>query len=65
MPKLAFRTILLEWDVADPLVGVDDAESLRRGYERVFDDLVERLTELIRSLHGTIEKAEPGVNVHA
>jgi phosphate transport system protein len=65
MPKLAFRTILLEWDVPDPLIGVDDAESLRRGYERAFDDVVERLTELIRSLHGTIENTKPGVNVHA
>ncbi len=65
LPKLAFRTILLEWDVADPLSGVDDDESVRRRYERMFDELVERITELIRSLHGTIEKTKPGVNVHA
>jgi phosphate transport system protein len=46
--KLAFHTIRLEWDVKKPR---DLGEN---GYATVFDDLLGRITELIRALHGTV-----------
>jgi len=50
--KLAFHTIRLEWDVKKP------SEIAEHGYEAVFDDLVARITELIRALHGTVAAAK-------
>ncbi len=54
-----FRTIVLEWPVANPAEiaerqGIDVAEA----YARVFEDLVDRIAELIRALHGDIETPE-------
>jgi phosphate transport system protein len=46
--KLAFHTIRLEWDVKLP------GELATDGYAAVFDDLLARITELIRALHGTV-----------
>jgi len=63
LPRVGYRTIALEWDVDNPSDGASDATQER--YEAVFDDLVERITELIRSLHGTIEKPQLGVKQHA
>jgi protein-tyrosine-phosphatase len=50
--KLAFHTIRLEWDVKKP------AEIAADGYTAVFDDLLARITELIRALHGTVAAAQ-------
>ncbi len=51
IPKVGFRTILLEWDVEGP----DPETEAESGYASVFDALVDRITDLIRGLHGTIE----------
>jgi len=54
--RLGFRTIRLEWDVADPsAASSDDAAA----YAAVYDDLVSRITELIRDLHGTVATTSP------
>lgn len=50
--KLAFHTIRLEWDVKKP------TEIAEHGYESAFDDLLARITELIRALHGTVAAAK-------
>ena len=53
--RLGFRTIRLEWDVVDPAAataGSDDST-----YMAAFDDLVARISELIRDLHGTVASA--------
>jgi protein-tyrosine-phosphatase len=50
--KLAFHTIRLEWDVKKP------AELATDGYAAVFDDLLARITDLIRALHGTVAAAQ-------
>ncbi|MFQ5353010.1 MAG: phosphate signaling complex protein PhoU [Candidatus Binatia bacterium] len=53
LPRLGYRTIALEWDVAQPGEGGPT-------YAEVFDDLVERITLLIRSLHGTTTSLAKG-----
>jgi phosphate transport system protein len=50
--KLAFHTIRLEWDVKKPRDLAGD------GYAAVFDDLLARITELIRALHGTVAASQ-------
>ena len=52
VPKVGFRTIFLEWDVESPPADAADADD---AYAAMFDDLVDRITDLIRGLHGTIE----------
>jgi protein-tyrosine-phosphatase len=54
--RLGFRTIRLEWDVADPSVSASDDTA---AYAAVYDDLVSRITELIRDLHGTVAATMP------
>ncbi len=51
LPRLGYRTIALEWDVANP------ATDKKTSYEEVFHALVERVTNLIHSLHGTTSAA--------
>jgi protein-tyrosine-phosphatase len=51
LPRLGYRTIALEWDVANP------ATDQETSYEEVFNVLVERVTNLIHSLHGTTSSA--------
>ncbi len=52
--RLGFRTIRLEWDVADPSSGSAASSDDTTAYATAFDDLVARITELIRDLHGTV-----------
>ncbi len=55
LPRVGFRTIVLEWDdVIDPETSVDPEIA----YGEVFDDLVGRVGGLIRSLHGTVSVLE-------
>ena len=64
IPKVGYRTIFLEWPIANP------AENLERpdweaGYGAVFDELVDRISELVRGLHGTIAPQKTGSRNHA
>jgi phosphate transport system protein len=52
--RLGFRTIRLEWDVPDPSTAAGASSDDTSAYAAVFDDLVSRITELIRDLHGTV-----------
>lgn len=46
---LGFRTVVVDWDMADTLVDAGpEALSV------LFDDLLERITRLVQSLHGTV-----------
>jgi len=60
IPPLAYRAILLEWDVENPSTAMGEPPVVTAEYEKVFEELVERISELIRSLHGTIELEELG-----
>jgi len=60
IPRVAYRTILLEWPVDNPADRSGDAPAGEEDYAAVFDDLVDRISDLIRSLHGTIESPNPG-----
>jgi phosphate transport system protein len=46
---LGFRTVVADWDLPDVL-GEAGAEAL----SKLFDDLLERITSLVQSLHGTV-----------
>lgn len=49
--SLGFRTVVVDWDLDDDLSGADaGAEALAT----LFDDLLERITRLVHSLHGTV-----------
>lgn len=47
--RLGFRTVVVDWDLPEALsdAGVEGLSSL-------FDDLLERITKLVQSLHGTV-----------
>ncbi len=54
LPSPGYKTIVQEWDVADPSTGAaDDEQSYELRYTETFDDLVGRIRELIHGLHGT------------
>jgi phosphate transport system protein len=67
MPKLrlGFRAILLEWPVANPAERAADEPVGEEEYAAVFDELVDRISELIRGLHGQIESQRSGGRKHA
>lgn len=52
---LGFRTVVVDWDMPDALpdAGAETLSSL-------YDDLLERITKLIQSLHGTVAPPEGG-----
>ena len=52
--RLGFRTIRLEWDVADPSAAAAGPTDVTAACSAIFDDLVTRISELIRDLHGTV-----------
>jgi phosphate transport system protein len=56
--KLAFHTIRLEWDVKRPPELARGGKTPADGYAAVFDDLLTRITELIRALHGTVAASQ-------
>jgi len=64
-PKVGYRTILVEWDLPDPSTVAGDDATVAQAYAAVFDELVDRITELVEGLHGTIEKLHPGERSHA
>ena len=49
-----FRTVVLEWDLEDPSRGLGVEETKAKAYGALFDELLERTTVLIQSLHGTV-----------
>lgn len=49
-----FRTVVLEWDISNPSGGLGVEETQAKAYSALFDDLLERTTQLIQSLHGTV-----------
>jgi protein-tyrosine-phosphatase len=60
--KVGFRTIVLEWPV--PANEGPDALADESAYAAVFDELVDRITELARGLHGTVTP-QAGARKHA
>jgi phosphate transport system protein len=60
--KVGFRTIVLEWPV--PANEGPDALADENAYAAVFDELVDRITELARGLHGTVTP-QAGARKHA
>jgi len=46
---LGFRTVVADWDIADAM-----ADAGPEALSALFDDLLERITGLIQSLHGTV-----------
>ena len=50
IPRLHYRTIFLEWPIANPA----ESSEGEAAYAAVFDELVDRITELVRGLHGEI-----------
>ena len=52
--KVGFRTVLAEWPVANPAERAANEPVDEDDYAAVFDELVDRISELVRSLHGTI-----------
>ncbi|MFN2425044.1 MAG: phosphate signaling complex protein PhoU [Candidatus Binatia bacterium] len=50
---LGFRTVVVDWDMPDALADAG-AEAL----SGLFDDLLERITTLIQSLHGTVSSLD-------
>jgi phosphate transport system protein len=48
-----YKTIVLEWDVLNPLEATADDQERQELYAVVFDDLLGRISSLIRGLHGT------------
>lgn len=52
---LGFRTVVVDWDMPDALADAG-AEAL----STLFDDLLERITRLIQSLHGTVSSLDAG-----
>jgi phosphate transport system protein len=65
MPKLGYRTILVEWQVPNPCESTEEGHSADEAYTAAFDELVDRISELVRGLHGTIESLQPGGRNHA
>jgi phosphate transport system protein len=64
IPKVGYRTIFLEWPIPRP--ASDPATTDREAeYAAVFDELVERISELVRGLHGTIATPTSGGRKHA
>jgi phosphate transport system protein len=64
IPKVSYRTIFLEWPLADPAERAAAREANDSDYAAVFDALVDQISELVRGLHGTIESLQPGVRKH-
>jgi phosphate transport system protein len=54
--KFGFRTVVADWDMDDAL-GDAGPEAL----SALFDDLLERITALVQSLHGTVQGLGAGV----
>jgi hypothetical protein len=52
---LGFRTVLVDWDMADDLSGASPED-----LPALFDDVVERITRLVQSLHGTVSSLGTG-----
>lgn len=53
IPKVGFKTVVLEWNIADPTHPAAD-QTAEEAYTQAFDQLLERIQWLIRSLHGTV-----------
>ena len=53
LPKVGFKTVVLEWHIADPTHPAA-GETAEQAYTQAFDQLLERIQWLIRSLHGTV-----------
>lgn len=51
--SLGYRSILLEWDVKNPAEIEAESSEPVDGYAVVFDELVKRISSLIRALHGS------------
>ena len=49
-----FRTVIVEWEIEDPMPAGASDETRAKALTRMFDDLLERITQLIQSLHGTV-----------
>ncbi|HYC54936.1 MAG TPA: phosphate signaling complex protein PhoU [Candidatus Binatia bacterium] len=49
-----FRTVIVEWDIEDPTLASGSDETQAQALTRTFDDLLERITQLVQSLHGTV-----------
>lgn len=49
-----FRTVVVEWDIDDPSRGLGVEETKAKAHAALFDELLERTTALIQSLHGTV-----------
>jgi phosphate transport system protein len=62
--KVGFRTVLAEWPVANPAERAANEPVDEDDYAAVFDELVDRVSELVRSLHGTVTP-QAGVRKHA
>jgi hypothetical protein len=62
--KVGFRTVVADWPVANPAERAADEPVDEDDYAAVFDEHVERVSELVRSLHGTITP-QAGVRRHA
>ena len=52
---LGFRTVVVDWDLPDAL-----ADAGPEALSVLFDDLLERITGLIQSLHGTVSSLDTG-----
>jgi phosphate transport system protein len=53
LPKVGFKTVVLEWHIADPTHPAA-GQTPEEAYTQAFDELLERIQWLIRSLHGTV-----------
>jgi phosphate transport system protein len=60
---VGFRTIVLEWPVPEASDGAAPLAD-ENAYAAVFDDLVDRISELVRGLHGTVTP-QSGARKHA
>jgi phosphate transport system protein len=47
--SLGFRTVVVEWDMPDAV-----ADAGPEALSALFDDVIERITQLVQSLHGTV-----------
>jgi phosphate transport system protein len=53
LPEVGYKTVVLEWHIVDP-TRPGSGETPEQVYARAFDELLEHVRRLIRSLHGTV-----------
>lgn len=53
LPEVGYKTVVLEWDIPDP-THPQSGQTSEQAYGQAFDELLDLIRRLIRSLHGTV-----------